>query len=151
MPKALSADAADRLKAKHAEFERVASEIALQGRRGSGKSTLLNALLHRMKDSVELMIAMTWAFAPTLITKIWITSRGSIYSPFRTLTAYSVDLSVLDHDTMRPAGFEVAQELNTSDLTLLDAATCTVTHAIGRGLRNWTKRMPQREFEALLA
>ena len=27
MPKALSADAADRLKAKHAEFERVASEM----------------------------------------------------------------------------------------------------------------------------
>ena len=24
-------------------------------------------------------------------------------------------------------------------------------YAIGRGLRNWTKRMPQREFEALLA
>ena len=33
--------------------------IVLQGRRGSGKSTLLNALLHRMKDSAELMIAMT--------------------------------------------------------------------------------------------
>ena len=33
--------------------------IVLQGRRGSGKSTLLNALLHRMKDSTELMIAMT--------------------------------------------------------------------------------------------
>ena len=68
-----------------------------------------------------------------------------------TARAYSVDLSLIDHDTMRPAGFEAAQELNTSDLTLLDAATCTVTHGIGRGLRNWTKRIPQREFEALLA
>jgi len=53
-------------------------------------------------------------------------------------------------ETMKAAGFKPAPEIDVSEKDLLDAANLQVRFELGHGLKNWTKKMTEAEWNGML-
>jgi hypothetical protein len=81
---------------------------------------------------------------PQGVCRVWLLSNGR---------GINLHPAILTRDTMEPAGFKPAPEIDLASKNpdgswkyeLLEAATISVTHGLGRGLPNWTKEMSPLE------